>query len=54
MSGNALILHVREKLQCLHFSISPDSGETLIRRGGIQIQIQIQIFYLHTCDHTVE
>jgi len=34
-SGNALILHAREKLQFLHSSISPGSAETLVRRGGI-------------------
>jgi len=30
-----LILHVIEKVQFLHFSISPGSAETLVRRGGI-------------------
>jgi len=35
-SGSALILHAKEKMQFLHFSISPDSGETLVRRGGIK------------------
>jgi len=34
-SGSALILHVREKMHFLHFSISPGSAETLVRRGGI-------------------
>jgi len=34
-SGSALILHVREKMQFLHFSISPGSAEILVSRGGI-------------------
>jgi len=34
-SGNALILRAREKMQFMYFSISPDSAETLLKRGGI-------------------
>jgi len=35
MSGNALILHARENMRFLHFSISSGSAETLVRRGWI-------------------
>jgi len=34
--GSALILHVREKMQFLHFSISPSNVETSVMRGGIR------------------
>ena len=41
MSGSALILHAKEKMQFLHFSVSSASTETLVRKGGIANQHSI-------------